>query len=92
MMDNKSFEELKMRMAIVPQQTRWPTPDSVPWQRLHAVGNEARERVSKACAQMDEIDRNRDLSREGKQLKRNEVAAKALAGFGLSKTLVRVRP
>jgi hypothetical protein len=90
-MDNKAFDELKMRMAIVPQQTRWPAPDSMPWQRLHAVPNEARERVSKACAQMDEIDRNPDLSREGKQLQRNEAAAKALAGFELSKTLALAR-
>jgi hypothetical protein len=40
---------------------------------------------------MDEIDSNPDLSREGKQLKRNEVAVKALAGFELSKTLAQAR-
>jgi hypothetical protein len=40
---------------------------------------------------LDEIDRNPDLSREGKQLQRNQVATKALAGFELSKTLVLAR-
>ena len=65
-MDDKSFEDLKLRMTIVPGQVRWPAPEYLHWQRLHEAVNEARERVSKAYAQMDEIDRNADLSREGK--------------------------
>jgi hypothetical protein len=35
-------------------------------QKLHEAVNEARERVSKAYMQMDEIDRDADLSRDGK--------------------------
>ena len=62
-MDDKSFEDLKLRMTIVPGQARWPAPESLHWQRLHEVVDEARERVSKAYALMDEIDRNADLSR-----------------------------
>jgi hypothetical protein len=41
-------------------------PEYLHWQRLHEAANEARERVSKAYVQMDEIDRNADLSRDGK--------------------------
>jgi hypothetical protein len=80
-MNDKEFSELKLRMAIVPQQARWPAPEFVHWQRLHAVADEARERVSKACAQMDEIDRNPDLSREEKERERRKAWAEAIAAF-----------
>ena len=53
--------------------------------------NEARERVSKACGQMDEIDRNADLPRDGKYWQRRETAAQAIADFDASKTLARAR-
>jgi hypothetical protein len=36
-MDDKAFDELKLRATIVPQQVKWPAPESVHWQRLHAV-------------------------------------------------------
>jgi hypothetical protein len=90
-MDNKAFDELKMRMTIVPQQARWPAPDFVHWQRLHEAANEARARVSKAHMQMDEIDRNADLSRDGKYRQRREAAAQAIADLEASKTLARAR-
>jgi hypothetical protein len=61
----------------------------VHWQRLHAVADEARERVSKAYVQMEEIDRNADLSHDGKHRQRRETAAKAVADFEASKTLAR---
>ena len=80
-------DELKMRMTIVPQQVKWPAPDFVHWQWLHAVADEAHERVNKACAQMDEIDRNADLSREGKERQRRKAADQAIADFKASKTL-----
>ena len=54
-MNDKEFSELKLRMTIIPQQVRWPD-DFVHWQRLHAVANEARERLAKAYVRMDEID------------------------------------
>ena len=57
-MNDTEFSELQLRATIVPQQARWPAPEYVHWQRLHAAANEARERVSKACMLMDEIDRN----------------------------------
>lgn len=61
-MNDREFSELQLRMMIVPQQVRWPAPEYLHWQRLHEVANEARARVSKAYMQMDEIDRNADLS------------------------------
>lgn len=88
-MNDKEFFELELRMTIVPQQVRWPAPEHVHWQRLHAVANEARERVSKAYAQMDEIDRDADLSRDGKYGQRSKIAAQAIANFEFSKTLAR---
>ena len=41
--------------------------------------------------QMDEIDRNADLSRDGKYRQRSETAAEAIADFEASKTLARAR-
>ena len=90
-MNDKEFFELELRMMIVPHQVRWPAPEYVHWQRLHAVPDEARERVSKSYTLMDEIDRNADLSREDKHHQRCEVAAQALAEFEASKTLMRAR-
>jgi hypothetical protein len=90
-MNDQEFSELQLRMAIVPQQVRWPAPDLVHWERLHAVSDEARERVSKACAQMDEIDRNPNLSREEKESERRQAWSEAIADFEASRTLARAR-
>ena len=90
-MDDKAFNELQLRATIVPQQVRWPAPEYLHWQRLHEAANEARERVSKAYVQMDEIDRNADLSRDGKCRQRSKSAAEAIADFEASKTLARAR-
>lgn len=91
MMSDKEFSELQLRMMIVPQQVRWPAPEYLHWQRLHKAANEARGRVSKACVQMDEIDRDADLSREGKERQRSKTAAQAIADFEASKALARAR-
>jgi cysteinyl-tRNA synthetase len=89
-MNDKEFSELQLRATIVPQQVRWPA-QYLHWQRLHEVANEARERVSKAYKEMDEIDRNSDLSREGKERQRSKTAAQAIADFEASKTLTHAR-
>jgi hypothetical protein len=47
--------------------------------------------MSKAYMQMDEIDRNADLSREGKERQRRKAAAQAVADFEASQTLARAR-
>jgi hypothetical protein len=90
-MNDKEFAELQLRATIVPQQVRWPAPEYLHWQRLHEAVNEARERVSKAYMQMDEINRNADLSRDGKYRQRREAAAQAIADFEASRTLARAR-
>ena len=54
MMSDKEFAELELRATICPGQCEWPKPENIIWQKLHAVPNEARERVSKVYAQMDE--------------------------------------
>src|SRR4029079_13013034 len=91
MMSDKEFADLTLRATICPQQCEWPKPENIVWQKLHAVPNEAHERVSKVYAQMDEIDGNADLSREDKHHRRSDVMAQTLADFESSKTLVRAR-
>jgi hypothetical protein len=104
MMSDKEFSELQLRVQICPGQCEWPKPaitfsmmgdkptaKGLHWQRLHEAANEARERVSKAYVQMDEIDRSADLSRDGKYRQRSKTAAQAIADFEASKTLARAR-
>src|SRR3954462_5194427 len=90
-MDDDSWTELQIKSSIIPTQLNWPAPELPHWQRLHSAVNEARERMSKAYMQMDEIDRTADLSRDGKYRKRSEIAAQAIADFEASKTLARAR-
>src|SRR4026208_1079911 len=90
-MNDKEFAELELRVTICPQQCEWLKPENIVWQKLHAVPNEARERVSKVYAQMDEGDGSAALPREDKHHRRSEVMAQALAEFEASKTLMRAR-
>jgi hypothetical protein len=102
MMSDREFSELELRVQICPAQCTLPQPGNTSslinedpmtksWQRLHEAANEARERVSKACMQMDEIDRNANLSREGKYQERSKIAAQAIADFRASKAPARAR-
>ena len=91
MMSDKEFSELQLRATIVPQQVRWPKPEYVHWQKLHEAANEARQRVSTFYTLADEIDRNAELSRDGKYRQRSKTAAQAIANFEASKTLARAR-
>src|SRR4029453_4104948 len=90
-MNDKEFAELELRATICPGQCGWPKPENIIWQKLHAVPNEARERVRKVYAQMDEIDSNADLSRDGKYRQRCKTATQAIADLEASKTLARAR-
>jgi hypothetical protein len=83
-LSDKEFAELELRATICPGQCEWPKPEHVHWQRLHAVPNEARERVNKAYTRMDEIYSNAELSREERQHQRHEVLAQVLAEFEAS--------
>jgi hypothetical protein len=91
MLNDKEFAELELRAAVCPGQCQWPKPDNILWQKLHAVVDEARARVSRALTEMDEIDRNGHLSQEEKHHQRCEVMDRALADFEGSKALVRAR-
>jgi hypothetical protein len=89
---DEEFAELKLRATICPGQCgEWRKPENVVWQKLHAAANEARSRVSKAYAQMDEVDRNADLSPDDKYRQRVTTADDAIADFEASKTLMRAR-
>ena len=90
-MNDREFAELELRATICPGQCEWPKPEKIVWQKLHAVPNEARERLSKVYAQMDEIDGNADLSRDGKYRQRSKAADQAIADLEASKTLARAR-
>jgi hypothetical protein len=90
-MDDTEFAQLQLRATICPQQARWPASEHVHWKRLHEAATEARERVSRAYTQMDEIDRKADLSREGKERQRRRIAAQAVADLEASRTLERAR-
>jgi uncharacterized membrane-anchored protein YjiN (DUF445 family) len=47
--------------------------------------------VNEAHLQMDEIDRNADLSRDGKYCQRSKIVAQAIANLEASKTLAHAR-
>jgi hypothetical protein len=90
-MDDNKFTELELRMQIVPQQSRWPAPDYIHWQKLHAVADEARERVAQTWAAFEVIDNDPDLSPEGKARQKKKVATAAITELEQSKTLPRAR-
>jgi hypothetical protein len=91
MMSDREFAELELRATICPKQSEWPKPDYIVWQKLHEAANEARARVSKFYMLLDDIDRNAELSRDGKYRQRSKTAAEAIAEFEGSKTLARAR-
>lgn len=90
-MNDTEFLELQLRATIVPQQARWPAPEFLHWQKLHAAADEARDRLRRAYVLMDEIDRNPDLSPEGKERQTKEAAVQSIANFEASKSLARAR-
>ena len=91
MMSDKEFAELELRATICPRQSEWPKPEYIVWQKLHQAADEARARVSKFYMLAYDIDRNADLSRDGKYRQRSKTAAEAIADFEASKTLARAR-
>jgi hypothetical protein len=90
-MNDREFAELELRATICPGQCEWPKPEYVHWQKLHEAANEARQGVSKFYMLADEIDRNGDLSPDGKYRQRSKAAAQAIADLEASKTLARAR-
>ncbi len=85
-MKDEDYADLKLRASIVPQAERWPD-SPLQWQRMKEVVLEARERLAKACEQMELIEHNGDFSPEGKRRQCRHVATQAIADFEASKTL-----
>jgi hypothetical protein len=77
--DDKVFNELKMRATIIPTQPRWPKPEVIHWARLHEAGNKPRETAHAAFSLMDEADRDEDLSPQGRQRKKRSIGMQAIA-------------
>jgi hypothetical protein len=90
-MNDAEYSDLQLRATIAPQQTQWPAPELVHWQRLHAAVDEARELVGLTFKSIAEIERDRDLSPEGKKRQRSRFAAQALAELQKSRTLAKAR-
>lgn len=100
-MNDVEFTELQLRAEIVPQQARWPEPNTeaslvgdrptlrgLHWEKLHACADEARQRVAQVRAAFDAIDNDSDLSKEGRDRKKKTYAADAIADFQRSKALL----
>jgi hypothetical protein len=90
-MDDSAYKDLKVHMTIIPESHKWPPPDYTHWEKLHLVADEARSRVSKAFASLDEVDRNPDLTAEGKAKERVKLAERAVADFQKSNALENAR-
>jgi hypothetical protein len=90
-MDDKTFAEHGLKLSICPSQARWPEPHVLHWQKLHATVDEARERVGQASAVFDAIDKDGDLSPEGRARKKRKLALEALAEFEKSQALASAK-
>lgn len=90
MMSDRDFAELELRAAICPHQIRWPK-DALHWRKLHEAADEARERVTRAFAAMDEIDVKTHISRHAKNEQRQMIAAQAVADLEASRTIAMAR-
>jgi hypothetical protein len=91
MLSDEEFAEVELRATICTGQCEWPKPEDGYSRMLHQSANEARERVRRAVAAIDEIDSNATISRDDKYHQRSEIAAQAIANFEASKTLTRTR-
>ena len=90
-MDDSEFDALHLKASIVPTQSRWPEPQVLHWIKLHACADEARDRVAQAWAAMATIDNNKDLSPDGKQRQKRQVARATLAEFEKSNALAAAK-
>lgn len=90
-MTDGEYNDLKLKVLITPEAERWPPPKYTHWERLHAVPTEARERVAKAFAAIDAVDKDANLSPAGRADQRRKIAEKALADFQKSSVLEDAR-
>jgi hypothetical protein len=66
-------------------------PGEIHWGLLHDAVGHARKAALKACGEMSAIDDDRNLSGEGKKLKRQEIGTKAMAALKKSQHLDKAR-
>ena len=90
-MKDQDFDNLTLQATVLPESFKWPAPDYTHWAKLHGLADECRSRVSRAYEAMDAIDKNDDLTPEGKIKARANLAETAIANFQKSKTLDEAR-
>ena len=90
-MDDKAYNDLKIRAVLMPESSRWPEPKFYQWQKLHQCSDEAFDRVARAHELLDAVDANPDLTPEGKAKERTKIAEKAVSDFRKSNTLENAR-
>ena len=91
-MDDKDFNALRLRAAICPgMETKWDKPETSHWISLHRCGHEMRDRVSKGLAELEAVDRDKNLSAEGKRLKKEKLAAHTLDALKEPASLSKAR-
>jgi len=91
MMDDKTFDDLKLKATICPKQPSWPAPEHVHWQKLHAAADAARSAVATAYSQMAKVDADKRLSKEGKVQRRHAIAKQMVAEIEKSTALTKAR-
>ena len=92
MNSNQSYEDLKLKVVLMPEGERWGAQPRVHhWLKLEECRSEAFDRVSRAYKALDEINADVNLSPAGKADKCRKVAEKAIAGFRESPALERAR-
>jgi hypothetical protein len=105
MMEDAEFQILQIKAAVCPSKEAWPSGELKPsilgdkptwggdptWNALHTAVDDARDRVTQCFAKISAVDDDMTLSREGKTLKKAEIAEAALDGLKKSTTLTKAR-
>ena len=91
-MEDKAYEDLKLKATLMPEATRWHAmPRVYHWEKLQECAAEVYQRVSHAYELIDAVDANPDLSPEGRIKARTKVAEKAISEFRASGALEKAR-
>ena len=89
-MDNEQFDDLRLKILVVPGQSTWPI-GYVHWDRLHGCADLMRDAVGKAWREIDQVERDPDLSTEGQKRKAQKIALQAIADLEADKSLLTTR-
>ena len=91
-MKDQEFNELKLRASICPGvETDWAPPECLHWIALHDCANELRSSVGKTLAALQEVDADKNLSVEGKRLKREKLVTQTLDALKEPASLQKAR-